>query len=159
MVVRGRSWVGWVVAFSGLLGSTTLALAGDEVRVCVIAILASEKDSTVDPRLKCIAQELQKKHPKLNGFRLAREHGMSCQSVAVGASKEFKLPGNESATVQVQRSADKNNRVELMVKPPQMKAITYVSPCGKFLPIVTPVRTKADDLLIIAVRVTPCHDD
>jgi hypothetical protein len=148
-----------LMALTTLFGSGRAAAAEEPVRVCVIAILATKRDDKVDPRLKCIAKELRKMHPELTGFRLARDDGMSCQSVTVGTRKVFKLPENESATVTVHHGADKENRVEVKVRPPRMKAITYESPCGKFLPIVTPVRTKDGDLLIIGVRVTPCHDD
>ena len=54
-------------------------------------------------------------------------------------------------------SADKMERVRLKVCPPLMGPITYSTPCGKFLPIVTPFRTKNKDLLIIAIRVQPCN--
>jgi len=41
--------------------------------------------------------------------------------------------------------------------PPQMGDITYqATGCGKFLPIITPVRTKNNELLIIGVCVQPC---
>jgi hypothetical protein len=149
----------WAVFLAPVLANARAVAADEEVRVCVIAILASQRDKKVDPRLTCIAKELRKMYPELTGFRLARDDGMSCQSVAVGARKLFKLPENESAVITVERAADKDNRVRLKVRPPRMKAITYTCPCGKFLPIVTPIRTKVDDLLIIAVRVTPCHCD
>ena len=55
------------------------------------------------------------------------------------------------------QAADEKNRVQVKVAPPQMGEITYDTCCGKFLPLVTPVRTANKDLLIIAVRVQPCH--
>ena len=46
--------------------------------------------------------------------------------------------------------------MRLKVVPPKMGAITYSTPCGKFLPMITGYRRKNGDVLIIAVRVQPC---
>jgi hypothetical protein len=124
------------------------------VKVSVIAILASDRDDMIDSRLKCIACEVQKTHKKLKGFQVSH---MTCRSLAVGARGTFDLVADQTATVTVQHGADKDDRVELKVAPPQMGEITYDTCCGKFLPIVTPFRTRNNDLLIIAVRVQPCH--
>jgi hypothetical protein len=48
------------------------------------------------------------------------------------------------------------DRVRLKVGPPMMGEITYEAPCDKFLPIQTPLRTKKNEMVIIAVRVQPC---
>src|SRR5262249_17413516 len=45
--------------------------AAQAVKVSVVAILASENSDYVDPRLACIAREVQKMDPKLTGFRFA----------------------------------------------------------------------------------------
>jgi hypothetical protein len=161
--MAGSGWrtVAWAAALTGLLaGADAAAGEPEEVRVCVIAIIATQRDNKVDKCLERIAREVRKKHPELTGFHLASgERGMSCQSVAVGTDKTFTLPENESARITVKSACDKKNRVILRVKPPRMDAITYETPCGKFLPIETPVKTKAKDLLYIAVRVTPCGCD
>jgi hypothetical protein len=124
------------------------------VKVSVIAIVASERDHTIDPRLQCIAREVQKTHKNLKGFQVSR---MTCRSLAVGARETFDLAAGQTATVTVHHGADKHNRVELKVAPPEMGEITYDTCCGKFLPIVTPIHTANNELLIIAVRVQPCH--
>jgi hypothetical protein len=135
---------------------TAYAVAEDKekVRVCVVTILASERDDKVDKKLECIAQEVQKKNPKLTGFRLGP---MSCQSLAVGATNDFKLIEDQVASITVEQAADRDNHIRIKVTPPKMGPITYTSGCGKFLPIMTPVRTKDNDLLILAVRVAPCQ--
>jgi hypothetical protein len=125
-----------------------------KVRVSVVVILASETDTTIDPKLTGIAKEVRRRHPKLTGFRMAK---LSCKSLAVGVADKIDLVESQSAKVTVHRAADKKNRIELKVAPPAMGEITYETPCGKFLPIVTPFRTKAKDLLIIAIRVQPCN--
>jgi hypothetical protein len=127
-----------------------------QVQVTVIAILATEDNDKVDPRLACIATEVQKKEPKLTGFRLAQT---SNESVAVGKVTKFMLVDKEVAEVAVRHGANKDNRVSLKIKPPQMGEITYTSTCGKFFPIVTRYHTKDNERLIIAVMVRPCRDE
>jgi len=107
----------------------------------------------VDRKLTCIAREVRRLHPELKGFRLSK---MSCKSLPVDNAHKFELVENKKVCVTVQRCADKNNRVQLKVSPPAMGGITYSTPCGKFLPIVTPFKTKNGELVIIAVRVEPC---
>jgi hypothetical protein len=128
--------------------------AARKVRVSVLVILASETDTRVDPKLAGIAREVRKMHPKLCGFRRAN---LSCKSLEVGVADKIALIDSQSAKVTVQRAADKKNRIQLKVTPPSMGEITYSTPCGKFLPIVTRFRTKNKDLLIIAIRVQPCN--
>ena len=131
------------------------AKCGDKrkVRVSVVVILATERDDKVDPKLKCIAAEVKKYHPKLTGFHMET---ISCQSGSVDQPGEFKRVDDKVASVTVQRAADARGRVRLKVVPPQMGEITYSTPCGKFLPIVTRYHTRKGDLLLIAVRVQPC---
>jgi hypothetical protein len=138
-----------------LLLVASAALADDKaVRVSVVTILATERDDKVDRKLESIAREVKKMYPKLTGFQLAH---MSCKSVSVGTADKFDLVADQAASITVQRKADKSDRVRLEVTPPLMGKITYSTPCGKFLPIVTPYRTKNNDLLIIAIRVQPCN--
>jgi hypothetical protein len=125
-----------------------------KVRVSVVVILASEKDDKVDKKLECIAREVRKMHPRFKGFRMAN---LSCKSVAVGAADVFELVEKQRASITVQSAADKMDRVQLKLGPPMMGEITYSTPCGKFLPILTPYRTKGNDQVLIAVRVQPCH--
>ena len=125
-----------------------------KVRVSVVVILASEKDDKVDKKLECIAREVRKMHPRFKGFRMAN---LSCKSVAVGSADLFELVEDQQASITVQRAADKMDRVRLKVGPPMMGEITYSTPCGKFLPILTPYRTKGNDQVLIAVRVQPCN--
>jgi hypothetical protein len=145
-----------------LLVLPAVPLAADEkpcppekkVRVCVVVILGTERDAQVDRRLKDLAAEVKKFHPRLTGFHIKN---LGSKSLAVGARDTFKLIGGQVAGITVQKQAGKDNRVQLKVTPPMMGEITYSTPCGKFLPIVTPYRTRNNDLLIIAIRVQPCH--
>jgi hypothetical protein len=125
------------------------------VKVSVIVILASEAaNAKVDPKLTCIAAELKKKHPKLTGFQLAGK--CSCKSLTIGVKENFELIADHTAAVTVEQGADEDNFVQLKVAPPLLGEITYQTICGKFLPIVTPVRMK-NEVVIIAVRVQPCN--
>jgi hypothetical protein len=140
-----------------LVVPTLLACETDKprkVRVSVVVILASEKDDKVDKKLECIAREVRKMHPKLKGFKLVN---LSCKSLTVGAADKFDLVEDEQTSITVLRAADKMDRVRLKVGPPMMGQITYSTPCGKFLPILTPVKTKTNEHVLIAVRVQPCN--
>jgi len=138
------------------IGCEGKPLGKDEVRVSVVAILASETCTEVDWRLQCIAKEVQKVHPqlKLKGFRLAK---MTCKAVPVRGSETFELAVDQTAAVTVLRAADKENKVQLKVTPPTLGEITYTTTCGKFFPIVTGYQTKNGEWLILAVRVQPCQ--
>ncbi len=150
-----RRWLGWLMLVAGFFPAAAQSRA-QEVRVTVIVILASDKNKEVDCQLKCLAQEIQKKEPKLRGFRLG---DTTCKSVALDKKEAFKLVDKEEAIVTVRHGADKNNRVGLTVKPPRMGEIDYTTCCGKFLPIITRYQTKDKERLIIAVRVQPCKGD
>jgi len=112
-----------------------------EVRVSVVAILASQTCTEIDWRLQCIAREVQKVHPelKLKGFRLAK---MTCKPVPVRGSETFELAVDQTAAITVLRPANKENKVQLKVTPPTLGEITYTVTCGKFFPIVTNYQTK-----------------
>jgi hypothetical protein len=130
--------------------------ADQKVQVTVIAILATDRNDKVDPRLECIAKEVQKNHPTLTGFQLAQTNK---ESVAVGKPTKFTLVDREVAEISVRHGANKDDRVSLKVKPPQMGEITYTSTCGKFFPIITRYQTKDKEVLIIAVMVKPCRGE
>jgi hypothetical protein len=133
------------------------AECGDEkaVDVAVIAILATDRNDKIDPKLACIAREVRKKHKELTGFQLAT---MARKSLTIGVKDTFEVKGAQKVGVTVVHGADDKNRVEVKVAPPGMGEITYDTCCGKFLPIVTEFRTKDKELLIIAVCIRPCHE-
>jgi hypothetical protein len=160
MTVRSSRIARWSLALLMLSCAVPLALAcGEEkpakqVRISVVVILASETGNKIDKKLECIAREVQKTYPKLTNFELDK---MSCKSVAVGKADKFELVEGQTTNITVQKAADKMDRIRLKVGPPQMGEITYSTPCGKFLPILTPHQTKKGQAVIIAVRVQPCH--
>jgi len=129
--------------------------AGDEIKVTVVAVLATSKNKDVDEKLKCLAQEVQKKEPNLTGFRFKIQ---SCKKLSVGDTFKFPLVDNEVAEVSIQRGKGKDDRIGLTVKPPLAGEITYDSCCGKFFPIITRYQTKNEERLIIAIGVQCCCD-
>jgi hypothetical protein len=134
--------------------SATPQGSAEEVKVTVVVILATDRDTQVACELQSIAQEVQKKFPNLTGFRLEE---ITRKSLTVGKKEKFELVDDEVATVLVRHAADSKNRVGLTVKAPLQGEIQYTTCCGKFLPIVTRYQTKYDkERLIIAIRVQPC---
>jgi hypothetical protein len=142
----------------GLLCATRLGADGPKIdkniKVSVVAILATEDNNKIDKRLTDVANEVRKVHPQLTGFRLAK---MTCKSLPVGGAETFELVADQIAAITVTRTADKNNKVTLKVRPPTLGEITYTTTCGKFFPIVTRYQTAKRESLIIAVRVQPCN--
>ncbi len=140
------------VALAGLpLGA---AVAGDDnVRVSVVAVLATDKNDKIDPKLECLAKEVQKRDPKLTGFRIAK---MTTKSLALGGKDDFDLCAEQCLHVVVEKKGDEEGRFKMKITPPRMGDITYTTTCGKFFPIMTPFRNKDDELLIIGVRILPC---
>jgi hypothetical protein len=125
------------------------------VEVAVIAILATDRNDKINPKLDCIARQVRKTRKELTGFQLAT---MASKSLTVGVKHVFEVVGGQKVGVTVVHGADKKDRVQVKVAPPGMGEITYDTCCGKFLPIVTEFRTKDKDLLIIAVCIRPCNE-
>lgn len=124
---------GWLALMTGLAAPARPQEA-PKVKVTVVVILANDRSTEVDPRLKLIAAEVQKCTPSLTGFTLA---SMTSKSLAVDEKAAFPVNGDKSVVVVVQQAADKSNKVCLAVTPPQQGEIVYRTVCGKFLPIVT----------------------
>jgi hypothetical protein len=146
-----------VVVAALLMLPLAAARAGDDpVSVSVVAVLATDQNDKIDPKLECIAREIQKTDPTLTGLRLVKRLE---KKIAVGGKDDFDLGNDQTLRVVVQQKSDKDGRYQLKVTPPQMGDVTYLTTCcGKFLPIVTPVRNKNNELLIIGVGVQLCPD-
>jgi hypothetical protein len=142
----------FLAALAGLL--VVPGARAENVKVTVVAIVATDRDSKVDDKIKCIADEVKKREPTLTGFRLART---SCKSLAVGAKDTFALVDDEVATVTIKHGADKDDWVGLTLKAPRLGEITYSIKCGKCFPILTRYQTKDHERLIIGIMVKPCN--
>jgi hypothetical protein len=129
----------------------------------VVVILASESRTKVDSKLESVARAVRKMYPRLTGFRLEK---ISSKSLTAGKPERFDLVAGQTATVTIEHAADAGGvqvgdgaevARQLRVRPPLLGEITYNTACGKFLPIVTPVRTRDRELLILAVCVQRCR--
>ena len=92
--------------------------AEEGIKVCVLVILATDKNDKVDKRIECIAKEVQKMKidPKLTGFeKLTGFHldKMMCQESGVGNKINFKLIEDQSVDVTVEQGANKEGRVQV----------------------------------------------
>jgi hypothetical protein len=125
----------------------------DPVRVTVVVVLATTENTTIDPKLADLAKEVQKRDEKLLGFKLVSSEA---KSVPVGDSVTFKLVDKQELKVKVEKPKDDNGRVGLTIKPPELGEVTYKCSCEKFFPVVTPYKTKAGEVLIVAVMAKPC---
>jgi hypothetical protein len=142
----------WCLGF--LLCLVACPARAEEVKVTVLAIFATDKNSSIDAELKEIAERVQKQEPKLTGFRQGRQ---SSKSLVVGdGSKEaFTLIEDQVVTVAVE-AVMKKDRIRMTIKPPTLGEITYSTSCEKFFPIVTRYVTKDKERLIIAIMVEQC---
>lgn len=125
----------------------------DPVRVTVVVILATSDNTAVDPKLADLAKEVQKRDPKLTGFKL---NATDAKSIPVGESHTFELVEKQELKVKVEKSRDKEGRISLTVNAPGLEKLTYGCTCDKFFPVVTPYTTKNGEVLIIAVMAKPC---
>lgn len=123
------------------------------VSVTVVIVLASDQNAKVHPKLKELAAEVQKRDPKLTGFRLVATES---KSVPVGGSATINLTDKQTLKVKVNRAKDEEGRITLTLDPPGMDAVNYACACDKFFPVVTPHRTKSGEQLLIAVMAKPC---
>lgn len=143
-----------------LFASAVLAAGGlcncadnGPIRVTVTVVLASTTDKVVEPKLKELAAEVQKRDKSFTGFK---QVDSAAKSIAVGDSAIFDLVDKQELKVTVVKSKDENGRVGLTVKPPELGEIKYCCACEKYFPIVTPYKTKKGETLIIAVMAKPC---
>ena len=128
----------------------------DEIEVKVLAILASEHNKDVNPKLVEFAKQVQKKEPSLIGFKLDRTTG---EKLKLGETKKFPLAGNETVEVTVNKERNEQGRITLTIKPPKMNQITYECACDKFFSMATDHyegKGKDKTQLFIAIMAKPC---
>jgi hypothetical protein len=138
-----------------LLARTSTAADPPEerVKVTVAAILAS-RDGKVDPKLKCVAEQVRKNHPELTGFQVGQS---TTHSLALGGTEKFKLVDGQEAAVLVKRCKDCPERFCLEIKSKTLVGeMTYTSVCGKYFPLFTGYKTKEGQQLLIVVKVEAC---
>jgi hypothetical protein len=142
------------LALALLLAASRPARADETVEVTVAAIVATERNADIHPKLRAVAREIQKVEPKLTGYRLGRT---TCKHLTVGVQETFRLIERQDMDVTIRKSCGKDGKVELTVKPPLAGDITYTTCCKKYFLILTRYQTKDHDRLILAVMVQPCR--
>ncbi len=143
----------WAVVFVGLPFAEVVAGDGDNLRVSVLVILATDKNDKIDPKIECIVKEVQKHDSKLTGFRIAN---LTTKSLPIGGKEDFNLCTEQCLHVIVEKKGDDEGRFQMKITPPHMGEITYTTTCGKYFPVMTAYRNKDGELLIIGVRIQPC---
>jgi hypothetical protein len=142
------------IATAVLLGLFAPACGEDQpIRVTVIVVLGTTDNATVDPKLSDLAKEVQKRDPKLTGFKRSTNEA---KSIPVGESATYHLVEKQELKVTVDKARDAAGKVMLTVKAPELGEATYSCVCDKFFPVVTPYRTKKGETLILAVMAKPC---
>jgi hypothetical protein len=136
-----------------LVGAAWARADENNIKVTVVAILASTTDKKIDKELKDFAQEMRKKDPTLTGFVVERS---SSQSMKVGEKATFTLLDKKSVEVELREKNPKTNRVSLTITPPTLGEIAYTICCEKYFPVCTGYQTKDGRKLIVAVMVAPC---
>jgi hypothetical protein len=124
-----------------------------KVKVTVVVILANDRCSFVDPRLKLIAAEAKSQHPQFTGFHLV---SMTQLTVGVNETVKFQCVEDSCIEVMVRKCTDEENKVCLSVTPPLQEELTYRTVCGKFLPIMTRYKTKETIPVTRAAKAMAC---
>lgn len=124
----------------------------DDVRVTVVAIAASDRNTNVDPKLAEVAREVKKHDSSLSGFRIANT---AVKEFNVGQKQSFPLADDAKVDITITAKDDSKQRVKLAVKAPAVGEIVYQTGYDKFFPIVTRQLTTAGERLIVAIMVKP----
>lgn len=135
-----------------LVGSVASAV-DEDVRITVVAVLASDRHTTIDKKLNALAVEVRKSDPSLTGYRIERT---TSKPVKFNQKETFALVGDLTAEVTVQSRDEKDNKIKLTIKSPHVGEIGYTTVQDKYFPILTRYQTDKDkERLILAVMVTP----
>jgi hypothetical protein len=101
-----------LIALAALLAAGA-ARAEEPVKVTVVAVLASEQHSKIDPKLQDLAREVQKRDPTLTGFRVGR---ITVLPLKVGQKDTFPLVEEASAEVTVLQPDGKEQKPRRSIK-------------------------------------------
>ncbi|MBX7106298.1 MAG: hypothetical protein K1X57_19630 [Gemmataceae bacterium] len=142
----------WLVAT--LVFSFLMSVArAEDYRVTVVAVLASDRHKTIDPKLAQLAEEVRKRDQTLTGFKIERT---TVETIPLGQKKSFPLVADVSADVTVVSYDPKERKIKVTAKAPHAGEITYTTVPDKFFPILTRYQTEKDkDHLIYALAIKP----
>jgi hypothetical protein len=152
--IRGWSSGGAILVGAALLSVPASVHAEDNnIKVTIVAVLASSRHQRIDPRLKELAVELKKKNPKWTGFEVERT---LCESIKIGAKATVKIMDDYRVTVTIKGRDPDTGCVSFIVKPDTLDEFAYTCCCHKFFPVITRYDTKDKDRLVIAFMAKPC---
>jgi hypothetical protein len=151
-MTRAR-WLLVLALTAGAVSGRARAAEPQPVRVTVVVVMATPNNNKVDPKLKPLSQEVQKKHPKLTGFRI---EATVEKSIPVGESRTIDLADGQTLKVTIDSPKDKTGHIGVTLAPPGLGEIQYTCVCDKFVPVITPHVTKTGEQLIVAVLAKPC---
>src|SRR5262245_14660193 len=117
------------------------AVSGQDARVTVISILASDRHKNIDERLKGLAEEIRKREPNLTGWRGGET---SQKSMTLNQKENFHLIADVNSEITILARDDKDKKVKLTVKSPHSGEVTYTTVPDKFFPIVTRYQTEKE---------------
>jgi hypothetical protein len=148
-------WSVVLFTLSSVVGRCPAADPPERVTITVVAVMATNTNTEIDPRLKCLAQAVQKKHPTLTGFTMGQTTG---KVVPLNSKDTFPLTDDLEACIYVQRCKENPDRYCLKVKAGTLVGeITYSAACGKYFPLVTEYSPKkGGGCMILAIMVEPC---
>ncbi len=147
-VLLHRSW--WMLV-GALWSMLPTVVRSEDLRVTVVAVLASETLMRIDEPIAELAAEVRKRFPNLQGFRIERT-----TSKLVLPNQKTTFPLTDQTVLELTLHENKDGKSCLTVKPPTLGEITYICKCGKYLPIVTKYRTPDKEVLIVAIMCKPC---
>ncbi len=128
-------------------------LEGEAIRVTVVVVLGSTKHDTVDKKLIDFAKQMQEIDKTLTGFTV---EAVLQKSIAVGKSENFDLIDKHTLQVSIDKPVNENQRVALTVQLKEGQKVSYSCTCSKYFPMLTPIKTKNDERVIVAVMAKPC---
>lgn len=149
-----RRFLHSTLCLTALSGLSPNLIAGDEpYKVTVLAILASEQHTEIDKRLVDFAKEVQKKNPKLTGFKVAH---ICTEKLALGVTKTCALADRQTMEVTLNASKTEEGKVTITLKPPNISQISYLCVCERAFSMATNHFTKDKEQLFIAVTAKEC---
>jgi hypothetical protein len=128
----------------------------EDVKVTVVAILASDRHKTIDSKLTAIADEVRKRDQSLQSMTGWKIERTTVKSLSLDKKESFPLVGDVSAEITVLSKDDKDKKTKVLIKCPHFGEVTYSTVSDKFFPAVTRYQTEPNkERLIFAVMVKP----
>jgi hypothetical protein len=126
---------------------------GEYIRVTVVVVLGSTKHERVDKKLADFVKQMAEIDQTLTGFVI---HEVLQQSIEAGKSHDFELLDEHTLTVGIDKSIGDGKRVGLSVQMKDGQKVSYTCTCNKYFPMMTHLKTKDEERVIVAIMAKPC---